>query len=450
MTGTDTIVALATAPAPAGVAVLRLSGPLALAIACSVTGRAPAEFAPGQMRFGALRSAGGERLDRGYAVFFQAPRSFTGEDVLELQVHGSLAVVDGLIQACCELGAKPALPGEFTRRAFEHGRLDLVQAEGILDLVSARTEAARRAALAHLDGALSQRLQALRQPLVAALAMVEARLDFAHEDGVDDLDRVALGQALGHLHTQVQALRTTARAGRIRLQGARVVLYGAPNAGKSTLLNALVGADRALVDARPGTTRDTIEVQTVLDGQLVTWIDTAGVRDTADPVEREGTRRARREAESADLVIWLQDSAAPVAELPGPPGRDVLRVRSKADTGLHPEVAAHAQFASALAVAAPLGLGVGELRQRVVTAVQASAHAGSGGDVALSRERHAEGLRVAAEAIGRAQAALDGSWPLELVAADLRDAAAALGEVTGEVAADDVLEAVFGQFCIGK
>lgn len=445
---TETIVAPATAPVPAGVAVVRLSGPHAHAIACALSGLPLLEH--GRMVLRTLRHAG-EVLDRGYVVGFAAPRTFTGQDVAELHVHGSPAVVARLCEVACELGARPAQPGEFTWRAFEQGKLDLPQAEALLDLISARGEAARQAALQHLDGRLGRRLAELRAPLLHALAEVEARLDFASEADVGLLDRGQIASELGLLHDCLAELRATARAGRVRLQGARVVLFGAPNAGKSTLLNALVEADRALVDARPGTTRDVLEATTAPNGVVITWVDTAGVRQAEDPVELQGTQRAQREVGVADVVIWLQDGSTPRADLPAPPAETVvLPVRTKADLPVHPEIADDPHFGPALAVAAVRGDGVAALRQAVVAAVQRLGEPARGEGVVLARMRHAEGLGQAQAAIQRAVAALQADWPLELVAADLRDAAQALGEVTGELAPDDVLAAIFAQFCIGK
>ncbi len=440
----ETIAALATAPGSAGVAIVRISGPLAPHIACTLSGRPLADLRHGQLKFGALRDPQGRLLDRGYVTVLNPPHTFTGEAVAELQVHGSPAVVARLLAVVVQLGARPALPGEFTLRAYQHGRLDLLQAEALADLVSARSEAARLAALDHLDGALSRALLDLRQPIVQALAEVEARLDFATEADVGVLDRQAWAQVLHDLHTRVAALLGTARAGRLRLHGARVVLYGAPNAGKSTLLNALCGADRALVDARPGTTRDTIEVTTAPEGVQVTWIDTAGVRDATDPVEQQGTARAQAEAEHADLVLWIQDGSQPVDDARPPRQPLVLRVRTKAD------LPTYLAEQGTLAVSVHANLGVTELLTAVVAALRDLGELPRGEQVAITRERHAEGLRQALQALERAQLALGDDEPLELAAADLREATQALDELIGTVTPDDVLGAVFSRFCIGK
>ncbi len=443
----DTIVALATAPVPAGLAVVRLSGPRSLVIVQTLAHVTALPHA--QMRFVALR-VGDELLDRGYAVGFHAPRSFTGEDVAELQVHGSLAVVDRLIAACVDLGARMARPGEFSQRAYENGKLDLLQAEALADLISARAESGRQAALLALDGVLSQALAALRSPLILAIADLEARIDFASEPHLAEVDRPAMAQRLTDLAEQLRALLGTASAGRIRLHGARVVLYGAPNAGKSTLFNSLCGADRALVDARPGTTRDTVEVQTAPEGVLVTWIDTAGLRDAVDPVEQAGRLRAETEAAHADVVIWLEDRSRPFSDLPPPQSAaHVLRVLNKTDLPADPDWQQRADWQDALALSAQQNRSVQPLRAAVVAAVRASAD-GTLGQVALSRARHVTAVQTAVAALDRAQSALESRFPLEMLAADLRDAALALDELTGAIVPDDVLDAVFSSFCIGK
>ncbi len=443
----DTIVACATAPVPAGLAVVRLSGPQALAIAGTLA-QLPA-LPHAAMRLCALR-AGEALIDRGYVVGFHAPRSFTGEDIAEFQVHGSLAVVDRLIAACVELGARLARPGEFSQRAYENGKLDLVQAEALADLISARAESARTAALQALDGVLSAALADLRTPLLHAIADIEARIDFAAEPHLAEVDRPALTRRLGALADRLRTLLGTAVAGRIRLHGARVVLYGAPNAGKSTLFNALCGADRALVDARPGTTRDTVEVQTAPDGVLVTWVDTAGLRDADDPVEQAGRARAETAALHADVVLWLEDRAQPFSGLPPPrSAARVLKVLNKTDLAADPSWLQLPDWHGAIGVSAQHDRDVAPLRAAVVGAVRASAE-GALGQVALSRERHVAAVQVALQALERANLAVEQGFPLELLAADLRDAALALDELTGAIVPDDVLDAVFSQFCIGK
>lgn len=454
--GRDTLVALASAPGPAGVAVLRLSGPKAHKIAKTLSGRS--DLTQGGVVFSALRDpVSGELLDRGYVLAFHGPRSFTGEDVAELQVHGSPAGVARLTEACVQLGARRARPGEFTWRALHAGKLDLLQVEALGDLLQAQSEVQHRTALQALDGELSRRLADLRDPLLAALAEIEARLDFAAEPHLAVLDPAPLLAEWAQLSARMLELAETARQGRLRLRGARVVLYGAPNAGKSTLLNALLGIERALVDHRPGTTRDTLEAALAPDGLLMTLIDTAGVRDAEDPVERQGTERARREAEAADVVLWCVDGSQPLpgdvadpADLPSPWPLVVQLLVTKSDLPLHPQIAAWPRLGQALRIHAGQPSDVAQLRQLLSQKVAALAQGPRSDQVVVSRERHAAALRDGADSLQRASQILSAGEPLELVAADLRDAVYALDEITGPMTPDDVLGYIFSQFCIGK
>ena len=447
----DTIVAPATAPGSAGVAVLRLSGRAAVTIAAALSGTPAAGLEHGFMRFVRLRDGSGATLDRGYVVVFRKPRSFTGEDVAELQVHGSPAVVARLMDAAVSLGARPAQPGEFSQRAFRNGRMDLVQAEALADLIAARSESARTLALSHLDGDLSQLLVELRDPMVAALAEVEARLDFDTEQDVAGLDRSGAAAMLAALADRMAALAGTARAGRVRLHGVRVVLVGAPNAGKSTLFNALVGSDRAIVHAEPGTTRDLIEVTGELAGVGITWIDSAGLREGADEVEADGVRRTQLALASADVVVWLADGSVTQPQFAAPEVPNLFAVRTKSDLPDHPWWRRHPRFATALAVSSTRGLGLEQLRAALAELIAGLGDEQTlGATMVLARDRQAAGLQRAAEACRRGVLALAQDMPLELAAADLRDAIDALAEVTGEIAPDDVLAAIFSRFCIGK
>ncbi len=407
------------------------------------------------LRYSALRDpATGELIDRGYVVVFAGPRSYTGEDCAELHVHGAPVGIDRVLRACCALGARVAQPGEFTWRAVLAGKLDLAQAEGLHDLLHAGALAQHRAALRHLDGELSRAIDALRLPLLHALADIEARIDFAAEPHLAAFDTGPLVAQLAQLVQQVLVLAGTARAGRVRHQGARVVLAGAPNAGKSTLLNALIGRDRAIVDARPGTTRDTLEVPTAVEGVHVTWIDTAGLRQTDDPIEQQGADRARRELLAADVVLWLVDQTLPASEAVPPlvqPPTERLTVRTKGDCSPHPTVPAHLLLGDAHQVSGLTGMGVPGLIHSVADVVRQLALGPRPDQVAVARQRHAEALLAAAEALDRAIGVLGGAQPaLELGAADLRDAALALDELTGPTTPDDVLAVIFSQFCIGK
>jgi tRNA modification GTPase len=444
----DTIAALASAPGPAGVAVVRVSGPLARAIACQLSGRPLEQLPHGHLRFGPLRDfRTQETIDRGYVVALHAPHTFTGDDTAEFFVHGSPAVVTRLLEACVAGGARLAGPGEFSLRAFRNGKLDLAQAEALADLVSARSDGGRKQALQHLDGALSRRLDDLRLPLLHLLADLEARLDFAHEPGLADVDPAAVKRALETLRRDVAELRATAKAGRIRLQGARVVVCGPPNAGKSTLFNALCGADKALVHETPGTTRDLIECSTAPTGLSVTWIDTAGLRDAVDPVEQMGTQRTQEATQSADVVLWARDgSLPPMGETPTLGPDATLRiVRTKADLAPHEAW----QGVPALAVSAVTGLGMPALLDAILADVKALGETATAAGVAVARERHAAALDRCLDALDRGLLAVD-ALPLELLCDDVRAAAEALGDITGAVAVDAVLGAVFARFCVGK
>lgn len=442
---TDTIVARATAPGAAGVAIVRVAGPRAHEIAAALSGHRLT--APNRLHYCHLRDPQtGELIDRGYVAIFAAPRSFTGDDIAELQVHGAPVGVDRLVAACCGLGARLAKPGEFTWRALHNGKIDLPQAEALADLLAAQTAQQHREALAHVDGALGKRLGQLRAPLTGLLANVEARIDFAAEPHLAAWDPAPAVAMLGDLAQQMDELAATAAAARLRMRGARVVLAGAPNAGKSTLFNALCGQDRAIVDAHPGTTRDTLEAQTAPLGHLVTWVDTAGLRQTSDAVEQQGTARAEQAVADAELVLWVCDSTLPPA--PPPPCRAaVLRVASKAEL---PRAAGYADGEPWLPVSAQTGQGISELLQAVAGHVAALAAPPRADQVAVTRQRHADALTRAAEDLRRAAEWLTGDPQLELAASDLRQAADELNEITGPLTPDDVLAAIFSSFCIGK
>jgi tRNA modification GTPase len=443
----DTIFAPATAPGRAAVAVVRLSGPRAGEALSALAGRRPA---PRRAAVRKLKDAVGRVLDEALVLWMPGPASYTGEDSAELHLHGGPAVVAGVLEALAGLGLRLAEPGEFTRRAFENGRLDLAQAEGVADLIEAETEAQRRQALDQLDGALGRAREAWRSDLVEALALFEAAVDFPDEDLPEDVAARAR-PAIERLLTALKsALEGVERAERVR-DGYAIALIGAPNAGKSTLLNALSRREAAIVTATPGTTRDVIEVRLQLAGYKVILADTAGLRDTLDEVEAEGVRRARRRAEAADLRLWVVDGAGVEAS----PAPDALRpgdlcLVAKAD------LPAGAAAARALAEAAALGLEPHRLsahRAEDIAALEAvlSQHViaalGSAEPPSATRLRHAALL---AEAVQRLESALGLSAEPELAAEDVRLAARALDRITGKIGPEDVLDRIFSTFCIGK
>lgn len=447
---TDTIFALATAAGRAAVAVVRVSGQGTRDVVAALAGKVPAPRQAGLRR---LRHDGVE-LDQALVLWFEGPASYTGEDAAEFHVHGGRAVVEALLNALVSLGLRLAEPGEFTRRAFENGKLDLAQAEGVADLVDAETEGQRRQALGQIGGALSQRYDRWRELLVHALAMLEAAVDFPDEDLPEEVAMRAR-PGMETLASEIDAALADASRGRRIRDGYRIALVGAPNAGKSTVLNRLAERDAAIVTEIAGTTRDIIEVPLVLDGYRVLLADTAGLRETVDVVEAEGVRRARAWANDADLRIWVVDGSEP-GSLGGPgakaadllsPGdwllinkmdiADPLAVRRAGDelVGLGLTV---------LTVSAKMDGAIDRLKADLTHHVIAEL---SGTEFpAATRLRHAERLREARAFLGRALSELE----VELAAEDVRLAARALAKITGRIDSEDVLDRVFSSFCIGK
>jgi len=444
---TQTIFAPATAAGRAAVAVVRVSGPAARATLIRLAGKAPAAR---QAALRSLRAADGAAIDDALVLWFPAPNSYTGEDACEFQVHGGPAVVDALCQALADAGLRLAEPGEFTRRAFENGKLDLAQAEGVADLVAAETEAQRRQALEQLGGRLSEVQARWREALIQALAMLEAAVDFPDEELPADVAARA-APVIGDLLREITAAADDAERGERVREGFRIALVGAPNAGKSTLLNALIGRDAAIVHDAPGTTRDIIEAHLVLGGYKVVLADTAGLRDTPEAVESEGVRRARAWASEADLRLWLVDGAsAELPDLPDEVGPGDLCLITKRDlpTGPAGTWAAAAARRIGLAAAEVTARGPSDmawlramLEERVVSALAGAA------PLAATRLRHRELLL---DASGRLHSALAQAEHLELAAEDVRLAVRALDRITGRIDPEAVLGRIFATFCIGK
>jgi tRNA modification GTPase len=424
----DTIFALASARGKAGVAVMRVSGPQAhgaLGQLCAVP----------VARQAALRQLvwQGHVLDEALVLLFDEGASFTGEKIVELQVHGSLGVIKALTQALAQMGLRQAEAGEFTRRALENGRLDLAQVEGLADLIDAETEAQRRQALRVLSGAVGKRAEGWRKDLIRAGALVEATIDFADEDVPVDVTPEVLGLIDGLLADLRREIAGTAVAERVR-DGFEVAIIGAPNAGKSTLLNALTGREAAITSEIAGTTRDVIEVRMDLDGLAVTLLDTAGLRETRDPVEQIGVGRALSRAAAADLRVFLLDHPGEVLLMT--PQADDIVVQGKAD--LHPTEGA---------VSGRTGQGLDQLVARM-TAVLAEKAASAG---VMTRERHRVAMIRAVEAMESARHQVEGvHGAAELVALDLRRAGRALDALVGRVDTEDLLDEIFASFCIGK
>ena len=430
----DTIVALSSGSLPAGVAVVRLSGPQTSALVSGLAGSLPP---PRRLTLRRLTHEG-ELLDQALVAWFPAPASFTGEDCAELHVHGSPATVRAVLRVLTAVtGVRLAAAGEFTRRAFEGGRLDLTEVEGLGDLIAAETENQRRQALARLDGGLSGQLEVWRERLLDARAEIEAQLDFSDEGDVGDLPPGLVAE-LRRLEQELGAAAAGVARGRITREGLRVALAGAPNAGKSSLLNTLAKSDVAIVTSEPGTTRDIKEVAIDLDGQLVVLLDTAGLRSADSAAEAEGVRRAERAIATADLVLWL---VAPDADLllpQEPTASPLWVVGSKCDLG-PPTVRTD------LDISAANGAGVGELLRRLVAF--ASEQTGAGETILVSRERDVLALRDAAQAVAAASKSLSDG---EIAAEQLRVASHALERLLGRMDAESVLGHLFSRFCIGK
>lgn len=441
----DTIFARASGAGKAGVAVFRISGPGAFEAARALAGRIPA---PRRAEVRTLRDAAGEIIDRALVILFAAPASFTGEDVAELHVHGSRAVEAALVSALAAAGARPAEAGEFTRRALAGGKLDLAQVEALADLVDAETSEQRRQALAQLDGRLSRLAEAWRQRLIAVLAPLEADIDFPDEEGVPAAVAARAGPAIDALIDELQSYRAASSRLQTIRTGINIAILGAPNAGKSSLMNRLAGSDVAIVSETPGTTRDVIEVRLDLAGLPVMLADTAGLRGkTADPIEAEGMRRALARAEAAAIRVLVADALAPAGEgewaklvRPG----DFL-VLNKSDLGA-PRLPASPEGVSVFALSAKTGEGVGAFIDALAEAVRE--RFSPSGEAGLTRLRHVKAVEKAVSALQRSRGRIE-SAP-ELAAEDARLAARALGEITGAVDVEDVLGEIFSSFCIGK
>lgn len=439
----DLIYALAT-PVGGAIAVVRLSGTGAKKLLYTVfTGRG----APREMAYGRIVNEAGEPLDQAMAAFFPAPRSYTGEDMAELYLHGGQTTVRRVL-ALLGRHARGARPGEFTERAFLNGKLDLAQAEAVMDLINAGAERSANSALAQLTGRLSERIAAVEAQLLDALSGLETAIDYPEE--LEDDVTSALPGVLAAAEAELAALIGAGLSGRVLREGARVALIGRPNAGKSSLLNALAGAERAIVTQFAGTTRDVLEEAVSMDGIPVTLFDTAGIRAADDPVERIGVERARRAAERADLLLLCFDAAAPLSEedealLAETAGRSRLAVCCKGDLPALWEAEALSPYGiEALAVSAETGEGLAALRRAIAARIAPAAES-----ALVTNARHIEALQRAAASVSDAEKSAGGTEP-ELVATDLREALAALGQITGREASADLIERIFSKFCVGK
>jgi tRNA modification GTPase len=442
----DTIVAIASGVAAGGVGMLRVSGPLALRVAGEL---GCPSLQPRHAHYARFRDAAGEVIDDGIALYFPGPRSFTGEDVVELQGHGSPVVLRQLLARCIELGARQARAGEFSERAFLNGKLDLAQAEAIADLIAAGDLRAARAARRSLDGVFSRRVEDVAEQLVRLRIHVEAAIDFADEP-LDTLGGAQVRAGLQQARALLEQLRIDAERGRKLRDGLHAVLIGPPNAGKSSLLNALAGSERAIVTDIAGTTRDTLRETIRIDGLELELVDTAGLREGGDAIEREGMRRARDEMQRADLAIVVLDARDPEAgkQAIGDAATQAARqlwVLNKCD--LLPQWP-QSPSEDTLAISAASGQGLAQLHARLRELAGDGAGEGQQGEFS-ARLRHVQAIVRASEHLETADAQLHHDQ-LELAAEELRLAHDALGEITGRMTADDLLGRIFSSFCIGK
>lgn len=437
----DTIYALSSGSLPSGIAVVRVSGPRVRFVLETTLGRLPP---PRKAGLSDIRSGGGDLIDRGLVLYFPAPASFTGEDVAEFHLHGGRAVVAAMLEA---LGRLPGLrlgeAGEFTRRAFEAGRLDLTEAEGLADLIAAETDSQRRQALRLSGGTFRARADGWRQVLIELRGRIEAGLDFSDEEDVPDDVEADVLDAIGRLGDDLRREIVDGRRGERLRDGFEVVVLGPPNAGKSSLVNAIAERDVAIVTDIPGTTRDLIEVRLDLGGYPVTLVDTAGLRDGGDVIEAEGMRRGRVRAEAADLIVWLDESGAPAPADVSALGVPVVDVASKADQAIKADQADAAREGR-------LSLSVrdrGSVDRLIAVLAAAAADALGGEPPLVNRARQRQCLEQAVAAL---DAAASEGQPPEIVADRLREAGDALGRLTGRIDVEDVLGSIFSTFCIGK
>jgi tRNA modification GTPase len=454
VTPSDTIVATASPLGRGAVGVIRISGFDVPRVAVALLGALPSPRVAHLRRF---LDADGTALDEGLVLYFPAPASFTGEHVLELQGHGGAVIVDRVLQRVLGLGVRMARPGEFSERAFLNGKMDLAQAEAVADLIDASSTAAARAAVRSMQGEFSGRVRELQSQLTELRVYVEAAIDFPDEE-IEFLPEVALRDRLSRVFAAFDSIMAAARQGAMLREGLNAVIAGAPNAGKSTLLNRLVGDDVAIVTNQPGTTRDVLRQQVHFDGLPVNLIDTAGLRMAADVVEEEGIRRARSEMQRADRVLYVMDAALGNAEpapdrahIPDlahmPEGVPVVLVMNKIDLlGMAPRVESNTTF-TRIFLSAQTGAGIELLRDHLKTS---AGYRDAGSGALSARRRHLEALRRARELLESAADTMRRVRGIELIAEDLRLAQRSLGEITGEFTSDDLLGEIFGSFCIGK
>lgn len=455
----DTIAAISTPPGVGGIAIVRVSGPLAHAILSEVMagsqGNKRLRYRPRQVYHGWVVDQGDEPVDEVLAFYLPGPRSYTGEDMAEIQGHGGTAVAEQVLNRVLAAGARLAEPGEFTERAFLNGRMDLSQAEDVMSLIGARTASAARIASRHMEGRWSRQVSDLYSMILDRLTRVEAAVDFS-EEGLVTLDREALHREVSDIIAKIRAWLADADAGRLLMEGMRAAILGRPNVGKSSLLNRLCEEERAIVTESPGTTRDVLEAEINIKGLLVRLLDTAGIRETGDEAERIGVSRALSWIERADRILYVLDATKPVdmelkEQIKGlPPERTLLLInKSDLEAVTEPDAVKGVFPGTAVCVSAKTGEGLAQ----VLSWLYASALGDRGGgehEISVIRARHAQALTGALQALESAVDAITGDMEEELIATDLREAALALGQITGQSVTEDMVERIFARFCVGK
>jgi tRNA modification GTPase len=453
----DTIAAIATPPGEGGIAVLRVSGPDAIIVVDQRfrSSEALSAAATHTAHVGVIVDERGTRVDQVICTIFRAPHSYTGEDVVEVSCHGGTYTSRRILELLIEAGARMAQPGEFTKRAFLNGKMDLAQAEAVAELIRARSEAARRTSLEQLTGRLSREVETLRRSLIDAIGLLELELDFA-EDGYEFLDRTKVQRLLNNAKSVVERLLRSYAAGKVYRDGVKLVLTGAPNAGKSSLLNALLKESRAIVADVPGTTRDVIEEGLLIGGILFRVVDTAGLRATEDPVEREGVERAYAQLRSADVVIWVIDLFMPVLptkEAVESIGRShLILALNKSDAvpvGL-PDPDGVDRHGRVLRISAKTGEGIHQLEKEMLAVAIGGETPDTPEGATVTNSRHYDILQRSNRSLTLALESFESGRTGEFLAVDLREALNALGELTGEVTTEDIMNEVFSKFCIGK
>lgn len=456
----ETIAAVSTPPGESGIGIVRLSGEKSLDIANSLFIRAKgvsSPIKPHHVYYGYIVNPGDTHpVDEVLLTYMKAPKSYTGEDVVEINCHGGFVPTKRILDLCLECGARPAEPGEFTKRAFISGRIDLAQAEAVIDVIKSRTEMALRLAMKQLKGDLSQKLLELSQAIIDLLANVEASLDFP-EDDLEGLERVDFEDRMITAKEEIERLILSYREGKMVREGLTIPIIGRPNVGKSSLLNRMLQCERAIVTPVPGTTRDTIEAELVIGGLLVQMIDTAGLRACEDLVEAEGVRRARAAIEQADIIVFMLDATEGVTEEDERIAEEIHRHRvmavvNKIDLVGDRERSDGWQLQKRfeeLKISAKLGWGIEQLKGKINEFAKNSG-VGDGEGIVITRVRHLQALKNAREALKGALATRKNGLSLEFLAVDLREALDQFGLITGQVYTEEILDKVFSQFCIGK